>query len=120
MNSLTLAIFCRLLMRVLAFPVIALVLMLNVAPAGEMDTDAVAKVFSEVCAKCHGPTGRGMASFPRLSDKKKDYIAHRLRQYRAEEKVGPNSPLMIPHAVNLTDAEIDGLAAYISTTFSGN
>jgi len=105
-------------MRVLTFSAIALVLALNMTPVKGMDTDAVAKVFSAVCANCHGPTGKGMASFPRLSDKNKDYISHRLRQYRAGEKVGPNSPLMIPHAVNLTDADIDGLAAYISKDLS--
>jgi len=34
--------------------------------------------------------------------------------------VGPNTPLMAPHAVNLTDAEIDALAAYIATAFPDN
>ena len=105
-------------MRVLLFSAAAFVLTLNAASAGETGAGAAAKMFSDVCAKCHGPTGRGMASFPRLSDKKKDYLAGRLRQYRAGEKVGPNTPLMKPHAVKLTDAEIDGLAAYISTAFS--
>lgn len=105
-------------MKVLAFFAAALVLMPGAASADEMDTDATAKVFAEVCSKCHGPTGRGMASFPRLSDKEKEYLADRLRQYRAGEMVGPNTPLMMPHAVNLTDAEIDGLAAYIVTAFS--
>lgn len=107
-------------MKVLAFSAAALVLMPGAASAAETGTDATAKVFAEVCSKCHGPTGRGMASFPRLSDKDKDYLADRLRQYRAGEMVGPNTPLMMPHAVNLTDAEIDGLAAYIATAFSEN
>lgn len=107
-------------MKVLAFSAAALVLMPGAVSAGEADTDATAKVFAEVCSKCHGPTGRGMASFPRLSDKDKDYLADRLRQYRAGEMVGPNTPLMMPHAVNLSDAEIDGLAAYIATAFSEN
>jgi len=104
----------------LAFSVAVLVLMPGAAATGEMDADAAAKAFSEVCSKCHGPTGRGMASFPRLSDKDKEYIADRLRQYRAGEKVGPNTPLMMPHAVNLSDAEIDGLAAYIAAAFAEN
>jgi len=107
-------------MKLLAFSATALVLMSGAASADEMDTDATAKAFAEVCSKCHGPTGRGMASFPRLSDKDKDYLADRLRQYRAGEMVGPNTPLMAPHAVNLTDAEIDALAAYIATAFPDN
>lgn len=118
-------------MRILSTFVFILALMLNAALAEEpakqasdkvpvktTDTDTVAKKFAEVCSKCHGPTGRGMASFPRLSDKKKEYLVNRLKQYRAGEKVGPNTPLMAPHAVNLTDAEIDGFATYISSVLS--
>lgn len=118
-------------MRISTFFVSALALMLNLAlvvesaeqapdrmPTKVADTDVAAKKFAEVCSKCHGPTGRGMASFPRLSDKKKDYLVNRLKQYRAGEKVGPNTPLMAPHAVNLTDAEIDGFATYISAVLS--
>jgi len=108
-------------MKVLAF-FAAVAVLVPGAAADEVGTDtaATAKVYAEVCSKCHGPTGRGMASFPRLSDKDKEYLAGRLRQYRAGEMVGPNTPLMMPHAVNLTDADIDGLAAYISTAFPEN
>jgi len=107
-------------MKALAFSAAVLVLMPGAASAQETGADTVAKVYAEVCSKCHGPTARGMASFPRLSDKEKAYLADRLRRYRAGEMVGPNTPLMMPHAVNLTDAEIDELAAYISTAFAEN
>jgi len=106
--------------RVSACSVCVRVVMPGAAAAGGMDADAAAKAYSGVCSKCHGPTGRGMASFPRLSDKDKEYLAGRLRQYRAGEMVGPNTPLMMPHAVNLSDAEIDGLAAYIAAAFAEN
>ena len=46
-----------------------------------------------------------------------DYIAGRLMQYRAGEKVGPNTPLMMPQATELSDDEIASLSAYISTSF---
>ena len=88
------------------------------AGEGDADASAPAETFAQVCANCHGPTGRGMASFPRIAGGELDYIASRLRQYRAGEKVGPNTPLMAPHAANLTDAQIDALAAYISADLS--
>lgn len=95
---------------------VALMLTLGAASAdAKFEAD---KAFAMVCANCHGPTGAGMASFPKLSDKKKDYLVKRLKQYRAGEKVGPNTPLMKPHAVKLTDAEIEGFATYISTVLS--
>ncbi len=104
-------------MKILLPVVFAAVLMLAATSARAMDSDAAAKTFARVCATCHGPTGQGMASFPRLAGQSADYIAARLKQYRAGEKVGPNSPLMMPHAVNLSDAEITNLSDYIATTF---
>ena len=58
-----------------------------------------------------------MASFPSLAGQEADYIVLRLKQYRAGEKVGPNTPLMMPQAVELSDEEIVSLSAYISTNF---
>jgi cytochrome c553 len=74
--------------------------------------------YASSCAQCHGPTGKGMASFPSLAGRDMDYIAKRLKQYRAGEKVGSNSALMMPNAANLSDAEIANLATYISQNFN--
>lgn len=66
------------------------------------------------CKNCHGPKAQGMASFPKLSGKSADYIDMRLKQYRSGEKVGPNTPLMRPLAVKLSDEDIGNIAYYIS------
>ena len=96
--------------------VIVAALTLDSAQAQETVTGPADEIFSKVCSKCHGPTGRGMASFPSLAGRDADYVASRLKQYRAKEKVGPNCPLMIPHAVKLSDDQIANLAAYTSKT----
>ncbi|MBX2805368.1 MAG: c-type cytochrome [Hyphomicrobiales bacterium] len=87
---------------------------LNAANAQDVDTDAGKTLYLDVCAKCHGPTGKGLASFPKVAGQDADYISSRLEQYRAKEKVGPNSPLMIPNAVNLSDEDIANLSAHIA------
>lgn len=91
---------------------------LTFSSAEARDGDALAGQarYSETCVNCHGPSGRGMASFPRLAGKDADYITGRLIQYRSGETVGPNSGLMIPMAKDLSDDEIANLAAYLSTT----
>ena len=81
------------------------------------EVSASETLYKEVCKNCHGPTAKGMASYPKLIGHGSDYLVARLEQYRAGEKIGPNSPLMIPHAAELTDEDIAGLAAYITTTF---
>jgi len=67
------------------------------------------------CASCHGPAGAGMGIFPKIAGQSAEYIAGRLKQYRSNEMVGPNSMLMIPQAMGLSDADIENLAAYIAT-----
>ena len=85
--------------------------------AGAQDTAAGEAIYAEVCKNCHGPKAQGMASFPKLAGNSADYLVMRLEQYRAGEKVGPNSALMIPNAAELSDADIADLAAYITTAF---
>ncbi len=99
------------------FSLIFTALTLGAAHAQDDGAAAAERKYAEVCKTCHGPTGKGMASFPRLAGRDADYITSRLQQYRAGEKVGPNSALMMPHAAQLTDDEIANLAAYISSTF---
>ena len=100
----------------------------DAAPAAKADAPAVAgsalagdaaagaaHYEAYACATCHGPTARGMASFPRLAGKEAPYLAERLATYRAGERVGANSALMIPHAADLTDGEIADLAAHLAS-----
>ena len=55
-------------------------------------------LYQSVCKNCHGPTAKGMASFPKLAGRTADYLEERLGQYRAGDRVGPNTALMRPHA----------------------
>lgn len=91
--------------------------MTGAGEASALDLAAAEKLYKGSCRSCHGPTAGGMASFPKLADKDGEYIATRLEQYRAGEKVGPNTALMRPHAQRLSDEDIANLAAYITTAF---
>ena len=68
---------------------------------------------SKTCVNCHGPAGKGAASYPKISGKEIPYIIDKLETYRSGTKIGPNSGLMIMMAKPLTDEEIANLAAYL-------
>ena len=69
--------------------------------------------YNETCINCHGPAGKGVASYPKVSGKEVSYTTAKLEAYRKGTKQGPNSFLMIPMAKPLTDEEIANLAAYL-------
>ena len=92
-------------------------LLLCAAQAGAQDVTAGETLYKESCRNCHGPTAKGLASFPKLTGQTEAYLVERLEQYRAGEQIGPNTALMAPNAVDLTDEEIAGIAAYIVANF---
>jgi cytochrome c553 len=69
--------------------------------------------YDKTCINCHGPAGKGAASYPKISGKEIPYITDKLETYRSGTKIGPNSGLMIMMAKPLTDEEIADLAAYL-------
>ena len=77
------------------------------------DPVAGEKSYGESCINCHGPAGKGAASYPKISGKEVSYVTAMLETYRDGIEVGPNSSLMIMMAMPLTDEEIANLAAYL-------
>ncbi|MEM8697594.1 MAG: c-type cytochrome [Pseudomonadota bacterium] len=104
-------------MRHVILPAVAALAMIS-APAGAQDVDAGAKLYKKECRGCHGPTAKGLASYPKLAGQPADYLAKRLEQYRAGEKLGPNTPLMAPRAKKLSDDDIANIANFIATSFN--
>ena len=83
----------------------------NLAVAG--DPVAGDQRYHQSCHACHGPAGKGVSSYPKVSGKSIEYTREKLQAYRAGKKLGPNSGLMIMMAKPLTDEEIENLSAYL-------
>lgn len=65
------------------------------------------------CAACHGTAGEGLAGAgPVIGGQGRRYLAQQLHNWRSGER--SNHPAMRATAAQLTDAEIDALALYVS------
>ncbi len=69
--------------------------------------------YNQSCNACHGPAGKGAASYPKISGNEVTNTKAKLKAYRNCIKQGPNSSLMFMMAKPLTDEEISNLAAYL-------
>jgi cytochrome c553 len=68
---------------------------------------------SAACQACHGTDGRGAdPSFPVLAGQHASYLAQALRDYREGKR---RNPVMSGFALNLSDRDIDDLAAWYAS-----
>lgn len=73
-------------------------------------------VAEHVCAQCHGPAGMAtLANVPNLAGQHAEYLAKQLREFRSRHRADANAAKnMWGVAHNLTDKQIDGLAAHFA------
>ncbi len=85
-----------------------------VTSAGVLAGDAAAgKEASAVCAACHGADGNSsIPTNPKLAGQYESYIVRALKDYRSGVR---KNAIMSGFAAQLTDKQIDDLAAYFSS-----
>ncbi|MGM0553038.1 MAG: c-type cytochrome [Pseudomonadota bacterium] len=92
--------------------------MLALSNAQAADIQAGQSMYQSVCVSCHGTEAKGQAIFPALAGRDAEYLADRLKRYRAGQEVGDNTGLMRPQAQNLSDDDIANVAAFIASEFN--
>lgn len=74
---------------------------------------AAGKEKSTVCQACHGLDGKAVdPSYPNLAGQHESYLVKALADYRAGRR---NNPVMGPMAMNLSDQDIEDLAAWYAS-----
>jgi len=73
---------------------------------------AAGKGKTSMYAGCHGPDGNSSApDFPKIAGQHYDYLLKALKDYKSGAR---KNPIMAPLAANLTQRDIEDLAAYYS------
>jgi len=82
----------------------------NPARAGDIEAG---KAKAAVCVACHGVAGISPnPQWPNLAGQKDQYLIIAMKAYRDGER---NNPIMAPLARNLSDEDIENLAAYYAS-----
>jgi cytochrome c553 len=91
-------------------------LALSACASGDKQDDVVAGT-EHVCSSCHGVEGKSVSpTFPRLAGQQKDYLVAQLKAFRDHTRADPHAhTYMWGMAAALSDATIDGLAAYYAS-----
>lgn len=80
------------------------------AAQAEAGDAAAGKALAGLCAACHGPNGISVNPlWPSLAGQQQAYLATQIRAFRNRER---DEITMQPFVENLSDADIDNLAAY--------
>jgi len=68
---------------------------------------------SQTCAACHGKTGNSQnAMYPKLAGQYQSYLYHALKAYKSGDR---QNPIMSGMVANLSDQDMQDLAAYFSS-----
>lgn len=84
--------------------------------AGDPDVDA-GRVKFTLCAGCHGGDGRSGAlpEYPKIAGQNEKYLVNALKAYKSGRRTGTYAALMAATANNLSDSDIENLAAYLAS-----
>jgi cytochrome c553 len=83
--------------------------------AADPDVDAGRAKFA-LCAGCHGGDGRSgsLPEYPKIAGQNEKYLVNALKAYKSGRRTGTYAALMAATANNLSDADIENLAAYLA------
>ena len=70
--------------------------------------------FNKTCFRCHGADGRGNAQIARIAGQQAPYLSLTLQRYRAGGGERARS-VMVDNARLMSDADIDGVVAFVSS-----
>lgn len=84
------------------------------AARAEASPEELGKMAYAGCIACHGAAGEGGVG-PKLAGQDVAAIVGKLTRYKGGETLGSQSALMWSQAAQLSETDIDNLAAYIAT-----
>ncbi|WP_440055096.1 c-type cytochrome [Pseudoalteromonas sp. T1lg65] len=81
-----------------------------------MANDGEALYTAKMCQTCHGAEGKApiMPLYPKLNGQNKEYLAAQMKDIKSGKRTNGMSAAMKAMVANVSDAEIDAIAEYLS------
>ncbi len=80
------------------------------------DVEAGKKIASSVCLACHNANGISTTPiYPNLAGQHEQYLVTSIKAYKDGGRSGGNAAVMTPMVANLSDADIENVAAYYAS-----
>ena len=78
--------------------------------------DGTALYTAKMCQTCHGAEGKApiMALYPKLNGQNKEYLAAQMKDIKSGKRNNGMSMAMKAMVANVSDAEFDAIAEYLS------
>lgn len=70
--------------------------------------------FSKGCSSCHGPDAEGSTTYPKLANKKEQYIIQKLKLFKSGKVKTVAQQMMAQFAEKLSQEDINDLAYYLA------
>lgn len=103
-------------MKRIALPLIALTALFGANTTFAAGDVAAGKASAALCSSCHGANGiASVGMYPNLAGQNEAYLVSALKAYRSKDRNGGMAAIMQMQAANLSDADVDNIAAYFSS-----
>lgn len=91
-----------------------LLLLISFTKASESSYELGKNVYiKNGCYSCHGRDLEGLHNYPYLANRAKGYMSYKLTRFRSKISENQQQDMMIPFALNLSDADIDNLTTFM-------
>ena len=84
----------------------------EVAAGKEIFEKGIASEQVPACQLCHGPTGAGSATIPRLAGQHREYLATQILAFRDNER---QNMIMHGNVAHMTDQQVRDISAYLAS-----
>ena len=102
-------------MKLLFFPILFILLHSNLFAMNTPYEEGRTLYYANGCANCHGTNAEGSSYYPKLANKKKDFLREKLNNFKKGIATTQKQEIMFTFADALSNEDITNIVEYLSS-----